>query len=146
MITTGWNEMSTVRDQKHKENKFCPALWKGISPIITGPVLIYSAISSHSGSTISVEQGVQQMALIKFPQSIKDWYFRFRQKNNRGRAEIGICWKNHCNKSRWCGPRVGLLKRKRKMLQSPVWWKICMSQGGYDEWKWNMEHNQRYVR
>lgn len=144
--------MSTVRDQKHKENKFCSTLWKGISPNITGLVLIYSAISSHSRSTISVEQEGQQMALIKFPLSIKDWYLRFRQKNNQGRVEIGICWKRHCKKSWYCGPRVGLIKHKWKMLQSPVWWKIYMSQGGwlfskwYDEWKWNMQYNQWYVR
>lgn len=35
-------------------------------------VLIYSAISSRSRFTNSVEQEVQQMVLIKFPPGIKD--------------------------------------------------------------------------
>lgn len=84
------------------------------------------------------------MALIKIPQSIKDWYLRFRQKNNRGRVEIGICWKKHRKKSWYCGPRVGLINHKWKMLRSPVWWKICMSQGGWVftkmVWWIGMEH------
>lgn len=146
--------MSTVTDQKHKAYKFCSDLWKGISSNITGLVLIYSAISSHSRSTISVEQEVQQMALIKFPQSIKDWYFLFTQKNNRERVEIGICWKKHWNKSRYCGPRVWLINHKGKMLQTVscvmenmyVTWRLTFLQKLYDEWKWNMEYKQWYIR
>lgn len=58
------------------------------------------------------------MALIKFPQSIKDWYFLFRQKNNRGRAEIGICRKSRRNKSGYRGPSIWLINHKGKMLQT----------------------------
>lgn len=69
--------MSTVKDQKHKAYKFSSSLWKGIHlTLLAGPVLIYSAIlsfSPHASATISVEQEVQQMALIKFLQNIKDW-------------------------------------------------------------------------
>lgn len=149
--------MSPARHQNLKAYKFCSALWKGISPNVTGQVLIYSAISSRCGSTNSVEQEVQQMALIKISTEHKRLMRFFSDKRIiEDRSELVFVERSAETKVDTAAPRVWLISHKGKMLQSRVLWKICMSRGGwlssktkkklYDGWKRNMLYNQWYIR